>query len=113
MNLIERNNKLNKKIDIAVNDIWENMGNVREKINPCIIEIQTVLKEFMDRVSEFQKLGVDIPMNVILEQLNNMVSGMEYGDMILLADTLEYEIKNTILFYTDILKAIENEKGEK
>ena len=69
------------------------MGNVREKINPCIIEIQTVLKEFMDRVSEFQKLGVDIPMNVILEQLNNMVSGMEYGDMILLADTLEYEIK--------------------
>ena len=44
--------------------------------------------------------------------MKNLMTGFEKRDTVLLADTMEYEIKNTLLFYNDILKELAKEQAE-
>lgn len=110
MDIIDRNQDVLKKIDTAVSCIWENPQDMREQINDVILEINEIIAEFLNHVEEYTALGIEIPVDVIVSQLQNMEEGMKWKDNILLADTLEYEIQNTILFYNDILTAIQQEQ---
>ena len=53
-----------------------------------------------------------MPEDIILTQMKNLMTGFEKRDTVLLADTMEYEIKNTLLFYNDILKELAKEQAE-
>ena len=108
--LLERNQRLLDKIHDVTDEIWENQGGNNRKIIECIKEINVVLQEFIQRIEEFRQYGVDIPEQVILEQMRNLMSGFESKDSVLLADTMDYEITNTILFYNDILTELEKEQ---
>ncbi len=110
MDAIERNEALLLQIESAVSQVWQTYRYSETTVQNCLKQIQEVLQEFLGRVEEFTGMGVEIPVDVITAQLLNMLRAMEEGDQILLADTLQYEIKNTLLFYTDILREIEKEK---
>lgn len=110
MNLLERNEEILGKIEDLSIKIWGNADNLNQEISLCMKEVNTILKEFIQRIEEFQSYGVEVPQDVILSQMRNLVEGFENRDRVLLADTLEYEIFNTILFYNDILKELEKEQ---
>lgn len=67
------------------------------------------LGEFLDSAEKFKNMGVDIPEDVIIQQIHNLAEALESRDSILLTDTLNYEIKNTLLFYIDIIRELEKE----
>ena len=48
--------------------------------------------------------------NDLVRQLNNLKQGLENKDAILLADTFNYEVYNTINFYIDITRIEEEER---
>lgn len=110
MDLRKRNTQIVEKMDKITEDIWKNKKGINEELISCIKEINAVMKEFIGRVEEFRGYGVDIPEDVILSQLRNLMDGFEQRDSILLADSMEYELKNTILFYNDILSELEKEQ---
>lgn len=68
-----------------------------------------VFTEFIKMIPKLQQLGVDIPMDVILQQLKNLVEAFEYRDSMLLDDTLRYEINDSLQVYLEILEQLEKE----
>lgn len=110
MEEIERNTRILSELDQVVQGLWENDKDINKQLVACIKDINQILKEFMNRIKEFQSYGVDIPEEVVLTQMRNLMDGFENRDSVLLADTLEYEIKNTILFYNDILTELSKEQ---
>jgi len=110
--LIEKNEKLLIQIDAIVDKIWKNQKNLNKELASCIKDINGILRDFIGRIEEFKNYGIEVPEDVILNQIKNLMNGYEEKDSILLADTMEYEIKNTILFYTDILNELEKEQKQ-
>lgn len=51
--------------------------------------------------------GVELPVEVLLQQLENVESAYVKKDMVLMADTLEYEVREGVCFYIEILKCME------
>lgn len=64
--------------------------------------MNSVIMEFIDRIPEFKEKGIDVPEDILLNQINNLVEGYENKDNALLADTLEYEITEALLMYQEI-----------
>ena len=51
--------------------------------------------------------GVELPIDVLLQQLENVESAYVKKDMFIMADTLEYEVREGVCFYIEILKCME------
>lgn len=67
---------------------------------PDMINIFQELFALADRKSE----GIVIPIDVLKQQLENFERSYHQRDIVQLADTLEYEILESIYFYIEILK---------
>lgn len=78
-----------------------------EKFNSLINELTNILSEILDGKEIFSRLEVKFPEEVIIQQINNLADAIENKDVILLTDTLNYEIKNTLLFYIDVINELE------
>lgn len=55
---------------------------------------------------QLKQNGVDIPIEIVMTQMENLKNSYANKDMVLLADVLQYEIGDTIDFYIEILKEI-------
>lgn len=82
------------------NPAYKKMQNIMPQINRIYISL-------LEHKAEYEKLGVELPQDIIMAQLNNMADGFEYRDSIKLGDTLEYEIINTLSLYKELIE----EKG--
>lgn len=71
-------------------------------LNKKMESLNNVIVEFIDRIPEFKKKSIDVPEDILLSQINNLVEGYENKDNALLADTLEYEITEALLMYQEI-----------
>ena len=67
---------------------------------PDMVIIFQELFAFADRKLE----GIEIPIHVLEQQLENLEHSYRQRDIVQLADTLEYEILESIYFYIEILK---------
>lgn len=70
---------------------------------PDMIHIFQELFAMADRRQE----GIEIPVDVLEQQLENFEHSYRQRDIVQLADTLEYEILESICFYIEILKSVE------
>ncbi len=70
---------------------------------PDMIDIFQELFAMADRRQE----GIEIPVDVLEQQLENFEHSYRQRDIVQLADTLEYEILESICFYIEILKSME------
>ena len=78
-------------------------------LSNAIPVINSVFAEFIRYIPKLKELGVDIPADVLIQQLKNLLEAYEYKDSMLLADTLQYEIKDTLTLYLEILQELEKE----
>lgn len=70
-------------------------------------ELNNAMLTFINAIPAINSMGLDIPTEVVISQLNNMVEGFQYKDNVLLADTLEYEIMESMKLYDEILMQIQ------
>lgn len=77
------------------------------KIQDLLVWITECIQSLFAKTEEYQRLGIEIPQEVILNQLKNLLEAVEMKDITQLLDCFEYEILETLRFYEEILK-IEN-----
>ena len=77
-----------------------------QAFNRLVPDINNAMTEFIELIPKLQTAGIDIPQDVILKQISNMAEGYEYRDNVLLADTLDYEILDTLQLYVEILEQL-------
>ena len=73
-------------------------------INEQMPVINNLFVDIIRNINIFKENGIDVSENIIMMQLENMIDGLENKDDVKLADTLEYEISQTINVYKDIMK---------
>ncbi len=64
--------------------------------------ITEYLNAFISNIPKYNELGADIPQNVVLTQISNLFDGIENKDVLLIADTLKYEILPSLQVYNEI-----------
>lgn len=61
------------------------------------------LQIFLKQAENWNALGGDLPLEVILQQIKNLNEAYCEKDVVVLADTLEYEIMNSFEVYEEIV----------
>ena len=70
---------------------------------PNIVEIFRELFHMADQ----RAIDVEIPVDILIQQLENFEQFYQQQDIVQLADTLEYELQESVRFYIEILKNME------
>lgn len=73
-------------------------------INEQMPVVNELFVDIIRNINIFKENGIDVSENIIMMQLENMIDGLENKDDVKLADTLEYEISQTINVYKEIMK---------
>lgn len=67
---------------------------------PNIVEIFRGLFHMADQ----KDIDIEIPVDILIQQLENFEQFYQQQDIVQLADTLEYEVQESVRFYIEILK---------
>lgn len=73
------------------------------KLAQMIKTINEVMAEFINKIPKYNEKGADIPADVVLAQLNNLVEAMKYKDTVMLGDCIRYELIESISLYKELL----------
>lgn len=76
-------------------------------IGETVNNVNNIYLEYINRADELRNRGIDIPVDILLSQMKNLMTAIDSKDIIMLADTMLYEIKEGMLFFIDV----ENELG--
>ncbi len=68
--------------------------------------ISTIYGELIDLIPYLKKEGVDIPLDILVAQLNNYSQAVEKKDIMMLTDSINYEVLDTVSLYREILEQI-------
>lgn len=105
--ILEEIHDLIAKIPVVVKYAEENKTKeTYEQFQQLMPKIQRIITSLIENIPKYREMGVDLPEDIILTQLSNLLTAVEHRDIILLSDTLQYEIINTIQVYKEILEQI-------
>lgn len=105
-----------KKAEKIKKTVLDTIKLLRENYEFQWKQISGVLPDFVyaeQKLLEFaenEMVEIEIPTEILLQQLQNLEISIRNKDIVLLADTLEYEVCESISFYMQLLK--ESETGE-
>ena len=97
---------LNKISDITSN-IFKQEYNIYDEVKNIIPDMQRIYKEFIELIPALNNIGMEIDINVPIMQLKNLLEALESKDKVMMFDTLNYEIKDTLSLYDEIKEIME------
>ncbi len=97
---------LDKIKDIIINLRQGKDKEAYKNINEQMPVINELFVDIIRNINIIKEKGIDVSENIVMMQLENMIDGLENKDDVKLADTLEYEISETIRAYKDIIEQI-------
>lgn len=74
------------------------------KLSELVKDINGTMTEFIEKIPEYNKQGANIPIDVVVAQLNNLVEGMKYKDTVMLGDCIKYELIESISLYKELME---------
>lgn len=95
---------LDKIKDIIINLRQGKDKEAYKNINEQMPVINELFVDIIRNINIIKEKGIDVSENIVMMQLENMIDGLENKDDVKLADTLEYEISQTINVYKEIRK---------
>lgn len=78
----------------ASDDAWD-------YVNAHVQELVYKMTEIVDWTQQKINKGEEFPMDILLQQLQNLGEAYTQKDEVLLADTLEYEVSNALQVYVE------------
>ena len=78
----------------ASDDAWD-------YVNAHVQELVYKMTEIVDWTQQKINEGEEFPMDILLQQLQNLSEAYTQKDEVLLADTLEYEVSNALQVYLE------------
>lgn len=103
MLLSEKINKSIRVFEEIADMLYKGDGAGLVRIKTELDDISKLLNIFIRIIPSLKDMGIDIPEEIIEAQINNMQEGLEHRDYILIADTLKYEINDTLAVIDDLM----------
>lgn len=100
--------RLMATVEEAAELLWKQKAEGYQKVTEITKELGSVLSQMLECIQTYQ-LDEAIATQIV-EQLKMMVLGLEKKDEVLLADTLNYRIYNTLVLYDEMLETLEEEQ---
>lgn len=91
-------------IDEIINNLYNYNINIYEELSGIIPEINKFYQDFICIIPKLNEIGFDISLDGIISQIKELSDAIENRDKVLMFDTLNYEIKDTLEFYDEILR---------
>lgn len=95
-------------IDLVIPIIEDMIMNLRQctdtvwkEVNTHIGVVISMMTEIINWAQDLIGKGEEFPMDMVIQQIQNLNDAYTAKDEVLLADTLEYEIKNTVYLYME------------
>lgn len=92
-----------EKIDNYVDTIYKDYGEGMIQLPEIVKEMQEIIIQFLSKIEKYNQYGEDIQVNVILNQLDELLQAIKWRDPIQMVDTLEYEIKESLIVYEEMV----------
>ena len=93
-----------------IQQLRQNRENIFCEVDRTIPAITKFLSDFLSEEEEWRKIGITIAVDVVNQQIKNLGEAYINKDVVMLADTFEYEIMNTMELYIQIKRGLENGK---
>lgn len=87
--------------------LWQQKTDIYYKIQELVPKLGKIYENLIALTQKYQLTEINIEKK--LEELKKIVNGLEKKDIVLLADTFNYEVYQTINVYLEIIK-VENEE---
>lgn len=110
MKKVEEINGVIEVIDKINTEIYDgNYGKAFIMAGKSLKDISEIMQDLINYIPVLKDCGIEIPLEVVMGQLNNLMDAYEHKDTMMLWDTLNYEIKDTFEYYIEIIKEFEKQ----
>lgn len=65
-----------------------------------------IMTSFIESIDKLREHDIDIPADVLISQLNNLLDAYENNDYVMLADSLHYELTEAVKLYVEIMEEL-------
>lgn len=93
-----------------IQQLRQNKENVFREVDGMIPAVTSFLSDFLSEEKEWGADGIDIVVDDVNQQIRNFEEAYINKDIVMMADTFEYEIMNTMELYIKIKRNLENGK---
>ncbi len=94
-----------EEIDDFIIALYKDYESAIKNINNIVSVVNDIISRLLNEIEYYKEQGEEIDTNIIIQQLNNLLQGIQYNDQILIADTLTYEIIESMNMYRDLVLA--------
>lgn len=98
-------NTQNAAVALYQNDV----GGAQPILDVILPQIQQIYLHIAQQITYYREKNIEIPLDILLAQFSNLKEAFECQDIMALADTLMYEIREGLLFYKEIRGQVEDE----
>lgn len=99
---IQELKKLKIKIEGIMVELRQNRDRIMNQVNEVIPEISLFLNDVLNECVEQKDNDKNLPIDILIQQVKNWNESYTNKDIVMMADTIQYELMETIEFYIQI-----------
>ena len=99
---IEELKELRTKIENILVGLRQNRDRIMNQVNEVIPEISLFLNDVLNECLEQKDNNKNLPIDILIQQVKNWNESYIYKDIVMMADTIQYELMEAIEFYIQI-----------
>ena len=103
---IKMTEMLSEQLRKVILELRQNQELGMSHLAEVLPKVVNIFQELFE-MAEIYEDELEIPTDILLQQLQNFEQSYQQHDIVLLADALEYELGESISFYLEILKNME------
>ena len=102
--MIEEIDMLLERIVYVSRELYKNnLNGVADEIREMFPKINQILLKLIGDSVRYEQIGIEVPQNILILQVKNFLEAYENKDVLMLADTMKYEIYEGLSYYRELL----------
>lgn len=102
--MIDEIDRLLERISYLTTELYKNnLIGVANEMDGIFAKISQLLLKLIEDSIAYKEKGFDVPQDILIAQLKNFMVAFEKKDVLMLADSLKYEIYEALSYYRVIL----------
>ena len=99
---IEELKELRTKIENILVGLRQNRDRIMNQVNEVIPEFSLFLNDVLNECVEQKDNNKNLPIDILIQRVKNWNESYIYKDIVMMADTIQYELMEAIEFYIQI-----------
>jgi len=102
--MIEEIDMLLERIRYVSLELYKNnLIGVADEIFEMFPKINQILLKLISDGNRYKEIGIEVPQSILILQVKNFLESFEQKDVLMLADTMKYEIYEGLSYYRELL----------